>query len=138
MRIQTKDYESVPSDVHLVLLCLDYLLDLRRKNNPDILNTQKHLDADYISLAAFALMHSVRRPEYLVNKCVEDKIHPSIFAEIDDMILASGHTFPRPYDAEYNDLQHSNLYRFFGLEGLAGGTESGDRKSTRLNSSHLA
>lgn len=126
MRVQTTQHEGVPSDTHLVLLCLDYLMDLRRKNDDDVLNCEKHLDADYISLAVFALMRSIRRPDYLANKSREQFFDPSIFPKItDDVLLSAPSTYPRPYDIGYNDQHPSNLYRFFKLNGLAGGPENG-------------
>ena len=59
---------GVPSESQLVLLCLDYLRDLRRSygggGGSDLLEAEG-LDPDYVSLAAWALGRAFVRPAKL-------------------------------------------------------------------------
>ena len=58
---------EIPTDTQLLLLCRDYLLDLRRNNDETALAAKNNMDADYISLAIFSLNRSILRPDYLAN-----------------------------------------------------------------------
>lgn len=130
MKTETQVHE-MPSDVHLVLLCLDYLIDLRRSNDANVLYSKKQLDADHISLAIYALMRSIRRPDYLAQEKGDAMEHVDM-GRINDEVLSPSSTFQRPYDLGYDDLHPSNLYRFFELRGLAGGLDHGPMLLTDL------
>jgi len=67
---------DVLTDTHLLLLCRDYLIDLRRNNDETVL-TEKNLDPDYISLAIFSLNQSILRPDYLTDGRKRDDIFSS-------------------------------------------------------------
>lgn len=125
MKTEARSNERVPSDAHLVLLCLDYLMDLRENNDADVLNGEKHLDSNYINLAVFALMRTIHRPDYLSTKSSDTMFGPAFFSQINDEVTSSATSFPRHYHVNYNDLHPSNLYRFFPKNGLAGGSENG-------------
>jgi hypothetical protein len=134
---------EIPTETHLVMLCLDYLMDLRRHNDKETLDEKKHLDADFISLAVFALSRSIVRPDYITNRmrsqenifdpsCTTSHTIPHI-TKINEEIMNPLASCPRPYDKGYNDLHPSNLYRFYRLEGLAaGGPHSGPLRLTDL------
>ena len=131
-----------PEDLRFVLLCLDYLRDLRRTNEPDFLKKKKRLHPDYLSLAIFALSRSILRPDYLTNKSSPKDIfdtassgsnsntkeadHHEIphISKITQEVL-SPYNALRPYDESYDDLHPSNLYRFYPMNGLASGPEDG-------------
>ena len=127
---------ETPNDTQLLLLCRDYLLDLRRNNDEVALATKKNMDADYISLAIFSLNRSILRPDYLANtKKPEDIFATSSqnsnshkiphITKINNEILTPREDMPRPYDVGYNDVHPSNLYRFYPLNGLGSAPENG-------------
>ncbi|CAB9526214.1 expressed unknown protein [Seminavis robusta] len=134
---------EIPTETHLVILCLDYLMDLRRQTDADVLKGKKHLDADFISLAVFALSRSVLRPDYLslANKKDENIFDPKCtthhkiphISKINEEIMTPSKYYPRPSDPNYHDLHPTNLYRFYRLDGLAaGGPHSGPLKLSDL------
>lgn len=59
--------EGLPSEAQLVLLCLDHLRDLRRAYPAQDLQDLEGLNADYLSVAIYALSRSFTRPEELVH-----------------------------------------------------------------------
>lgn len=71
---------STPTESQLVLLCLDYLRDLRRafSTNHDDLLVAEGIDGDYITLAIWALSRSFVKPEELQVSskymCVSDDV----------------------------------------------------------------
>ncbi|KAL3800460.1 hypothetical protein HJC23_011697 [Cyclotella cryptica] len=56
---------DIPSETQLTLLCLDYLRDLRRAYSAKELWEAEGLDADYLSLAVWALSRVFVRPKKL-------------------------------------------------------------------------
>ena len=66
--------EGLPSEAQLVLICLDYLRDLRRAYPAQDLQDIEGLNADYLSVAVFALSRCFTRPEALAgnNDCMMD------------------------------------------------------------------
>ena len=67
----TDDREEVgvgglPSEAQLVLLCLDYLRDLRRTYNEQDLVVAEGIDADYLSVAIYSLSRCFLRPPQLL------------------------------------------------------------------------
>ena len=67
--------DGLPSESQLVLLCLDYLRDLRRAYPEAELEQVEGLNADYLSIAVYALSRSFTRPSNLVdpnNDCMFD------------------------------------------------------------------
>ena len=127
---------EVPNDTQLLLLCRDYLLDLRRNNDEVTLATKKNMDADYISLAIFSLNRSILRPDYLANTRKPEDIFATSsqnsnshkiphITKINNEILTPREDIPRPYDVGYNDVHPSNLYRFYPLNGLGSAPENG-------------
>lgn len=57
---------GLPSEAQLVLLCLDYLRDLRRSYTEQDLVVAEGLDADYLSAAIYSLSRSFLRPPQLL------------------------------------------------------------------------
>ncbi|KAI2510984.1 hypothetical protein MHU86_3456 [Fragilaria crotonensis] len=57
---------GVPSEAQLVLLCLDYLRDLRRSYTEQDLVSAEGIDADYLSVAIYSLSRSFLRPPQLL------------------------------------------------------------------------
>jgi tetratricopeptide (TPR) repeat protein len=66
--------QGLPTESQLVLLCLDYLRDLRRAYPAEDLKEVEGLDADYMSIAIYALSRCFLRPDQLVgdNDCMMD------------------------------------------------------------------
>lgn len=56
---------GLPSESQLVLLCLDYLRDLRRAYPEQDLATAEGLDADHLSVAIYALSRCFIRPSHI-------------------------------------------------------------------------
>ena len=56
---------GMPTEAELVLLCLDYLRDLRRAYSPDELRQAEGLNADYISVAIYSLSRALAAPPVL-------------------------------------------------------------------------
>lgn len=56
---------GLPTEAELVLLCLDYLRDLRRQYPVDLLNQTEGVDADYLTMACWALNRSLVQPAQL-------------------------------------------------------------------------
>ena len=63
---------GLPSETHLVLLCLDYLRELRRSYSPKNLRAAEGLDADWLSVACYALNRSFVRPGHLRHSSREE------------------------------------------------------------------
>lgn len=57
---------GLPSEAQLVLLCLDYLRDLRRSYKEQDLVVAEGLDADYLSVAIYSLSRIFLRPPQLL------------------------------------------------------------------------
>ena len=68
------DNDGLPTESQLVLLCLDYLRDLRRAYPAEELQEIEGLNADYLSVAIFALGKCFTKPETLAgnNDCMMD------------------------------------------------------------------
>lgn len=68
--------QGLPTESQLVLVCLDYLRDLRRAYPAEDLRQIEGLNADYLSLAVFALSRCFTRPESLAenNDCMMDPL----------------------------------------------------------------
>lgn len=64
---EASDKTILPTEAQMVLLCLDYLRDLRRSypHHADDLANAEGLHPDYISLAAWSLSRAFLRPEKL-------------------------------------------------------------------------
>ena len=58
---------GLPSETQLVLLCLDYLRDLRRAYSVEELAEVEGVDANYLSLSIYALSRSFLRPQHLLH-----------------------------------------------------------------------
>lgn len=58
--------EGLPSEGQLVLLCLDFLRDLRRSYNKEDLALAEGIDADHLSMAIYSLSRAFLRPQQLV------------------------------------------------------------------------
>jgi len=68
---------GLPTEPQLVLLCLDYLRDLRRAYPTEELEEMEGLNAEYLSLAIYALSRTFVRPASLVavdNDCMMDPL----------------------------------------------------------------
>lgn len=144
------DAVGLPSEGELVLVCLDYLRDLRRTYPPPLLKKVEGLDADYLTMACWALNRAFSAPaqllaengndayfdpakaavKYDVNK---NRSFPSLVS-MEQEILSEEHTSTGvqeaeqrkgdddDYDAyEYDDAHASNSHRFYPLSGLASG-----------------
>lgn len=57
--------ETIPSETELVLLCLDYLRDLRRAYPPKLLQKVEGIDPNYITVACWALNKAILSPAHL-------------------------------------------------------------------------
>lgn len=57
--------EALPSETELVLLCLDYLRDLRKAYPPKLLEKVEGIDANYLTMACWALNKAVLAPLHL-------------------------------------------------------------------------
>ena len=68
--------QGLPTESQLVLLCLDYLRDLRRAYPAEDLKEVEGLNADYLSVAVYALSRCFTRPTNLVgnNDCMLDPL----------------------------------------------------------------
>ena len=62
------DDEEMPSESQLVLLCLDHLRDLRRAYSKEDLLDAEGMDADYLSVAIYALSRCFVQPPELTNE----------------------------------------------------------------------
>lgn len=56
---------TLPNEGELLLLCLDYLRDLRRAYPPGLLRSAAGINADYLTIACWALNRSFVSPEHL-------------------------------------------------------------------------
>jgi tetratricopeptide (TPR) repeat protein len=143
------DEESVglPSEAELVLLCLDYLRDVRRSCGADALRTNEGLDADYLTAAVWALNRAFLSPPHLTAAAGNDAwsdmhagslgsitVHgkgrkPSSFPDLATMereLLWQEQEAEKKDDDddniyEYDDTAASNSHRFYPLAGLASG-----------------
>lgn len=59
--------EGLPTEGQLVLLCLDYLRDLRRAYPAEDLQQVEGINADYLSVACYALSRCFTRPDSLTH-----------------------------------------------------------------------
>ena len=59
---------GLPSETQLMLLCLDYLRNLRRSYGSDDLRMAEGLDADWLSVACYALSRSFVRPKHMRHR----------------------------------------------------------------------
>ena len=87
MNPDTTSAEGLPSEAQLVLLCLDHLRDLRRAYPAKDLQDLEGLNADYLSVAVYALSRCFTRPEELVhgnhnssNDCMMDPMKQPPFS----------------------------------------------------------
>eukprot|EP00934_Nitzschia_sp_Nitz4_P002840 Nitzschia sp. Nitz4//scaffold143_size57137//17110//19161//NITZ4_006511-RA/size57137-processed-gene-0.34-mRNA-1//1//CDS//3329536437//2830//frame0 len=131
---------NIPSESDLVLLCLDYLRDLRRAyaNREDLLQGEG-LDADWLTLAIFALNRSFPKgsplsdndawkTETIATPCESPDKLPSMSAMTEEVVYAHNPSAegedPEDEDLEafawydYDDSHPSNHHRFFLLNGL--------------------
>lgn len=141
------DDEELPSESQFVLLCLDHLRDLRRAypNKDDLLHAEG-LDADYLSVAIYALSRVFKEPPELSNQTGNDckmdreranELTPGLFPVQDPKSSKNFISIPNlnsinqeifySKDSEeeeeyiYDDAHASNAHRFYPLDGLASG-----------------
>jgi tetratricopeptide (TPR) repeat protein len=141
-------FTSLPNENELVLLCLDYLRDLRRVYPPRALRSVEGLDADYLTVACWALGRAFVSPSHLGRDSDPyfDKARthstlpaeslrenlPSLSAMESEILYARNEGYNRDgelgqqkeeddYWYEYDDSHPSNVYRFYPLNGLASG-----------------
>lgn len=139
---------SLPNEIELVLLCLDYLRDLRRVYPPHVLRSVEGLDADYLTVACWALGRAFVSPSHLgrdsdpyFDKARTHSTQPAeslrenlpslatmeseIIYSINDSTNRDGELGQEKeeedYWYEYDDSHPSNVYRFYPLNGLASG-----------------
>jgi len=62
---RNKNIVGIPNEGELVLLCLDYLRDLRRTYPPQLLRQIEGVDADYLTMACWALNRAFTAPVQL-------------------------------------------------------------------------
>lgn len=153
--------QGLPTESQLVLLCLDYLRDLRRAYPRDDLQEVEGLNGDYLSIAVYALSRCFTRPNNLTgsNDCMMDSLkqaplsprhikqplheeakvmipslevinHEILYAENPHMLDDESEGDQKKEDKDdmdpyswydYDDMQPSNVHRFFPLAGLASG-----------------
>ena len=140
----------LPGEAELVLLCLDHLRGLRREYPPAALDSMEGLNADYLTVACWALNRAFVSPDHLAanqndayfvgsnnkNRKEPQNRHgirfPATLDEMEDEILYSeNHHIHRKQDEnnnddpsclyEYDDFLPSNSHRFYQLAGLASG-----------------
>lgn len=135
----------IPSESELVLLCVDYLRDLRRAyaNKDDLLQAEG-LHADWLTLAIFALNRAFSsettfsdndawKSETVPIQCSVDEL-PSIDDMTEEVVYLHNPTTdsspegdPSDEDLEafawydYDDSHPSNHHRFYLLNGLGAG-----------------
>lgn len=142
---------GLPSEAQLVLLCLDYLRDLRRAYPEEELATAEGIDANFLSLSIYALSRCFLRPQHLRmnngeqgNDAWMDRPNteqssvtkptfsssgrvylPDINAINEDIIADPGDDDDSDEheneDYPYDDAHTSNSHRFYPLNGLASG-----------------
>jgi hypothetical protein len=64
--------KDLPSEAQLVLLCLDYLRDLRRSYSKEDLLDAEGINADYLSVSIYALSRCFVQPPELTNELGND------------------------------------------------------------------
>lgn len=123
--------DSVPQEAHLALLSLDYLRELRRSFSPEQLSGQLQIDADYLTMAIWALNRALPGPSdpFFHDQVVDrrqDHRFPSL-SQMERTFLYHEH----PDDDEKKDEPHSfrwysyddghlsNQKRYFPLAGLS-------------------
>jgi tetratricopeptide (TPR) repeat protein len=148
--VGTGQFSSPPSEGELVLLCLDYLRDLRRVYPPHVLRSVEGIDSDYLTMACWALNRAFVSPPHLQNDndayfdrykagVVQHEHHPESgilpsLATMEKELLYSENPHNEQEDQkkeeedsvasplyEYDDAHTSNVYRFYPLGGLASG-----------------
>jgi tetratricopeptide (TPR) repeat protein len=128
------DVDGVPSETQLVLLCLDYLRDLRRAYPVDSdLEEAEGLHGKYLSLAIYALARCFVRPTFMQhdndawtpptsnNGSVVKPMSTADAFEIPSLDVIQQEMFHENDAREYDDSHMSNSHRFFPLNGLASG-----------------
>lgn len=122
--------DGVPSETQLVLLCLDYLRDLRRAYPVDSdLEEAEGLHGKYLSMAIYALSRCFLRPAYLQHdndawsppNNEENAKQVSTSDAFDIPTLEAIQKEQQKETQEYDDGHMSNSHRFFPLNGLASG-----------------
>lgn len=101
---------GLPSESQLVLLCLDYLRDLRRAYPAGDLEQLEGLNADYLSIAVFALSRCFSRPASLVgsNDCMMDPMkQPPLPAH---KIHQDSQNTVNPHIPSMTEINHEILY----------------------------
>jgi tetratricopeptide (TPR) repeat protein len=66
--------EVLPSEAQLILLCLDYLRDLRRSYSKEDLRDAEGINADYLSVSIYALSRCFLQPPELTNEMGNDNL----------------------------------------------------------------
>lgn len=138
---------SLPNEIELVLLCLDYLRDLRRVYPPHVLRSVEGLDADYLTVACWALGRAFVSPSHMrrdsdpyFDKGSKHSIPPAeslrenlptLATMESEIIYATSQGMRDGEDDqkkeedddwyEYDDSHPSNVFRFYALNGLASG-----------------
>lgn len=142
---------SLPTESELLLLCLDHLRDLRRTYPPHLLSRQENIQADYVTMACWALNRAFTadRLTHYGNDCFRDNnivadamnsepreagSFPSVQDMEEEILVAEDRhnatpagTFANPEDVslryDYDDNHVSNALRFYPVAGLANGME---------------
>ena len=123
------DEGSLPTETELTLMCLDYLRDLRRIYDPEVLKSLEGIDANYLTMACWALNRAFVSPSHLTSQVGND-----CFFETQRRLASSTKPYQFPSlalmerellgheddaDYEYVDEHASNLHRFYPLAGLS-------------------